>query len=41
MKFTPISKGGSEFECPLCKSLNNIFIGMEKVDASSKKSIEE
>jgi len=30
-----------EFECPICRKLNNAFIGMEKVDAASREILQE
>jgi len=39
--FVPIAGSAREYECPVCKKLNNMFIGMEKVDAASRKLIEE
>jgi len=39
--FVPVAGSAREYECPVCKKLNNMFIGMEKVDAASRKLIEE
>jgi len=39
-KAKPIAPGSREFECPYCRTLSNLFIGVEKVDATSRKIME-